>query len=585
MAYIVSARKYRPKTFDEVVGQHAVTNILKKAIEQKRLAQALLFTGPRGVGKTSCARIMAREVNKEFLDDPDQDLSFNIFELDAASNNSVDDIRELIEQVRIPPQVAKYKVYIIDEVHMLSNQAFNAFLKTLEEPPEHAIFILATTEKHKIPATILSRCQIFDFKRISITDIKNHLKKIAQWEDIEADEDALYLIARKADGALRDALSAFDKIVSLGEEKITRSLVANHLGILDFDIYFDIIDLIHKRDITALLQYFNKLVTEGVDIHFFIGGLTSHFRDLLIAKHPETIALLEQSDEIKQRYKAQAGYFDEETLTSAIDILVQADLDYKMSQNPLLLTELGLLKILNSIKDYKKKTLTANPNSGLPKVNEFQPLISGKVEEKKEVYTSTGNDESKDMSTQPESEAEEISGQDNREKINEHSQNKTVNTTASSDSPTPPNTKKNTSILGLNILKQKPVKKEQTKLNEDFTQEDLLGAWQEFVSILNQNGETRLAALLAHTEPDLQEKNIILEFDNTLTIKEFNSISKRLLHFLQDKLQNHFIQFKIIKTEPKQEQQIIYYSKSERIRRLIEINPVIKDLIQKLKLE
>ncbi len=355
MSYIVSARKYRPRTFDEVVGQQAVTNILKKAIEQKRLAQALLFTGPRGVGKTSCARIMAREVNKEYLEDPEQDLSFNIFELDAASNNSVDDIRELIEQVRIPPQVAKYKVYIIDEVHMLSNQAFNAFLKTLEEPPQHAIFILATTEKHKIPATILSRCQIFDFKRIGIVDIKNHLKKIAELEGIEADEDALYMIARKADGALRDALSAFDKIVSLGQNKITRSLVAAHLGILDFDVYFDLVELIHKNDIRNLLNFFNRLVSEGVDIHFFIGGLTSHFRDLLMAKHPQTLDLLEQSDEIKQRYKTQAGYFDEQVLTGAIDILVKTDLDYKMSQHPLLLTELSLLKITNLLNGVKKK--------------------------------------------------------------------------------------------------------------------------------------------------------------------------------------------------------------------------------------
>jgi len=355
MAYIVSARKYRPKTFDEVVGQQAVTNILKKAIEKKRLAQALLFTGPRGVGKTSCARIMAREVNKEYLDDPEQDLSFNIFELDAASHNSVDDIRDLIEQVRIPPQVGKYKVYIIDEVHMLSMQAFNAFLKTLEEPPEHAIFILATTEKYKIPPTILSRCQIFDFKRISVTDIKEHLKKIAEREGIEADDDALYLIARQADGALRDALSAFDKIVSLGGEKITRSLVAEHLGILDFDVYFDITDLIRQGDTAALLEYFHRLVEKGVDIYHFIGGLTSHFRDLLMAKNPVTLKLMEQSEDVKKRYEEQSRYFDEEALTKAIDLLVQADLNYKISQTPPLLTELTLLKVLSVLNGSKKK--------------------------------------------------------------------------------------------------------------------------------------------------------------------------------------------------------------------------------------
>ncbi|HFX18143.1 MAG TPA: DNA polymerase III subunit gamma/tau, partial [Flavobacteriales bacterium] len=283
MNYIVSALKYRPQKFEEVVGQQAVTNTLKNAIAKDHLAKALLFTGPRGVGKTTCARILAKEINKADGLSANEDFAFNIFELDAASNNSVDDIRNLIEQVRIPPQIGKYKVYIIDEVHMLSTQAFNAFLKTLEEPPAHAVFILATTEKHKIIPTILSRCQIYDFKRISAFDIKEHLQNIVQKEGLEAEDDALFLIAQKADGALRDALSMFDKVVSYSDGKITRKIVSESMSILDYDAYFKVVDLILKNDIPALLNYFNELLHQGFDAHQFTAGLAAHFRDLLVA--------------------------------------------------------------------------------------------------------------------------------------------------------------------------------------------------------------------------------------------------------------------------------------------------------------
>jgi DNA polymerase III subunit gamma/tau len=264
--FIVSARKYRPTTFKSVVGQQAITNTLENAIENNHLAQALLFTGPRGVGKTTCARILAKRINQKVTQDINEDFAFNIFELDAASNNSVDDIRSLTDQVRIPPQTGKYKVYIIDEVHMLSQAAFNAFLKTLEEPPNHAIFILATTEKHKIIPTILSRCQIFDFKRITVTDIKEHLAEIAVTEGIEAEDDALHIIAQKADGALRDALSIFDRVVSFSGNNLTREAVTENLNVLDYTTYFETTDLLLQNNIPGLLVLFDDILAKGLTV-------------------------------------------------------------------------------------------------------------------------------------------------------------------------------------------------------------------------------------------------------------------------------------------------------------------------------
>ena len=277
--FIVSARKYRPQTFKDVIGQQAITNTLLHAIENNHLAQALLFTGPRGVGKTTCARILARKINQEGYDDPNEDFSFNVFELDAASNNGVDDIRSIIDQVRIPPQTGKYKVYIIDEVHMLSTSAFNAFLKTLEEPPKHAIFILATTEKHKILPTILSRCQIFDFKRITINDTKDYLMEIAQNQNVQFEEEALRIISQKADGAMRDALSIFDRVVSYCGNNLTRQAVSENLNVLDYDYYIKVTDLILENNIPELLLTYNDILAKGFDGHHFIAGLASHFRD------------------------------------------------------------------------------------------------------------------------------------------------------------------------------------------------------------------------------------------------------------------------------------------------------------------
>jgi DNA polymerase-3 subunit gamma/tau len=333
--------------FEDVIGQEAITNTLENAIKNNHLAQALLFTGPRGVGKTTCARILAKRINQESMQNmsEDEDFAFNIFELDAASNNSVDDIRSLTDQVRIPPQVGKYKVYIIDEVHMLSQSAFNAFLKTLEEPPVHAIFILATTEKHKIIPTILSRCQIFDFKRIGVNDIKKYLKKIAKEEQIAAEDDALHIIAQKADGALRDALSIYDRVVSFCGKELSRQAVAENLNVLDYEVYFTVTDLILENKIPDLLLEFNAILGKGFDAHHFIIGLASHFRDLLVAKSPNTVSLLEVGENTQKTYIEQAKKSSESFLLKAIDIANTGDLRYKESKNQRLLIELTLMQL------------------------------------------------------------------------------------------------------------------------------------------------------------------------------------------------------------------------------------------------
>lgn len=355
--FVVSARKYRPKTFKDVVGQQAITNTLLNAIENNHLAQALLFCGPRGVGKTTCARILAKKINEKSAQSEDEDFAFNIFELDAASNNSVDDIRNLIDQVRIPPQIGSYKVYIIDEVHMLSSAAFNAFLKTLEEPPKHAIFILATTEKHKIIPTILSRCQIFDFKRITVTDAKEYLKYIAEQQGIEAEDDALHIIAQKADGAMRDALSIFDRVVSFSGKHLTRQAVTENLNVLDYQTYFEATDFILDGNIPDLLISFNHILSLGFDGQHFINGLASHFRDLLVCQNEVTIKLLEVGEQAKQKYLVQSKKAARAFLIEGIDKANTCDIQYRGSKNQRLLVELCLMQLASINYDGEKKKL------------------------------------------------------------------------------------------------------------------------------------------------------------------------------------------------------------------------------------
>jgi DNA polymerase-3 subunit gamma/tau len=373
--YIVSARKYRPSTFGSVVGQKSLTTTLKNAIQSNKLAHAYLFCGPRGVGKTSCARIFAKTINclnltpeGEACNTCESCLSFieqrslNIHELDAASNNSVEDIRSLIDQVRIPPQIGKYKVYIIDEVHMLSQAAFNAFLKTLEEPPHHALFILATTEKHKILATILSRCQVYDFSRISVADAVAHLQYIASSEGVAAEPDALNIIAQKADGGMRDALSVFDQIVSYTGGNITYQAVIENLNVLDYEYYFRITEAVLKGEVRTCLLILNEILEKGFEGQHVITGLASHFRDLLVSRDESTLTLLETGASIRERYRDMAKQCPDRLLFQAIERANECDLNYRESRNRRLLLELTLIQLCQltetgrTTPDDKKKT-------------------------------------------------------------------------------------------------------------------------------------------------------------------------------------------------------------------------------------
>jgi len=365
--FIVSARKYRPTTFESVVGQKSITTTLKNAIQNNHMAHAYLFCGPRGVGKTTCARIFAKTINCQNLSSEiepcnkcescvsfNEDRSYNIHELDAASNNTVDDIRNLIDQVRIPPQLGKYSVYIIDEVHMLSTSAFNAFLKTLEEPPEHAIFILATTEKHKILPTILSRCQIFNYSRITVEDAAEHLNYVAKSENIKVEPEALNIIAQKADGAMRDALSIFDQIVSFSGNEITYEKTIANLNVLDYDYFFKLTDAFLNEDIATSLSYFDEILDKGFDGLHFLSGLSKHFRDLLVAQDSKTINLLEVGMNIKQQYQDQTKKCSPWFLFQALKTANEAEINYRTSQNKRLTVELGLITLCNLIEIKKK---------------------------------------------------------------------------------------------------------------------------------------------------------------------------------------------------------------------------------------
>ncbi|MEC7567922.1 MAG: DNA polymerase III subunit gamma/tau, partial [Bacteroidota bacterium] len=527
--FVVSALKYRPQRFEDVVGQESITKTLENAIATDHLAQALLFCGPRGVGKTTCARILAKKINaKNDQSTDDNNFAFNIFELDAASNNSVDDIRNLIDQVRIPPQVGDYKVYIIDEVHMLSQAAFNAFLKTLEEPPSHAIFILATTEKYKIIPTILSRCQIYDFKRISVTDAKNYLQKIAESEGIKAEEEALHLIAQKADGAMRDALSIFDRIVSFSNETITAQHVSVNLSILDFDTYLYFTKYLIEGNIREVILSFDKILSKGFDGHHFIVGLASHLRDLWMCKHKDTVELLEVGEATKKKFLEQSEKASLDFLEKAIALANACDLSYKSSKNQRLHVELCLMQI-TSVTDEKKKS---KPYIKPPAKREEKPTIS---EEKQAVVEETSKAVEADMAVE-EVPIPEYTGVESPTKTDKQVDEKPIELNIKS---------KGVSGLSLSSIPiQKSIKANQPSngksiRDQQVGQERLESVWKKLFSELESEGEYNLAALLNLDVPRLKNKTEIhLNFPNKTNKVELESQKVKVLKALGDELKN-----------------------------------------------
>jgi len=564
--FIVSARKYRPQFFEDVIGQQAITNTLENAIKNNHLAQALLFTGPRGVGKTSCARILAKRINEEGAESNDEDFAFNIFELDAASNNSVDDIRSLTDQVRIPPQTGKYKVYIIDEVHMLSQAAFNAFLKTLEEPPAHAIFILATTEKHKIIPTILSRCQIFDFKRITVLDTKNYLKKIAAKENIEADDDALHIISQKADGAMRDALSIFDRVISFSGKNLTREAVTQNLNVLDYDTYFTMTDLLLENKIPDVLNNFNEILSKGFEGHHFISGLASHFRDLLVAKDKATINLLEVGDNAKKKYLNQSSKASISFLIQSIEKANQCELNYKISKNQRLLVELTLMQIASITFDGEKKKPA---NYIIPAT--FFTSISPPL--KKEIIPDVKvKDDLKTPSKVVDKEP-------------------LASSTQISKPPILKNIKRRSNSLSLkSIHQQKDIKKTTTEINYDdyprkpFTESELQTAWKDFQKFLIKKGEKSIASILATDIPTLQE-NFYIQFilPNKLMEDQLKQVKPKLIKFIRESLNNYGISLNIVVNETIQKK--FAYTPQEKYNKLLEKNAFLKDLKDTFQLD
>ncbi len=550
--FIVSARKYRPQKFSDVVGQDAITNTLENAIKNNHLAQALLFTGPRGVGKTTCARILAKMINQESTEEhlEDEDFAFNIFELDAASNNSVDDIRTLTDQVRIPPQTGKYKVYIIDEVHMLSQSAFNAFLKTLEEPPAHTIFILATTEKHKIIPTILSRCQIFDFKRIGVIDIKNYLKKIAKEENVNADDDALHIIAQKADGALRDALSIFDRVVSFSGDNLTRLAVTQNLNVLDYDVYFGITKLLLENNIPQVLLQFNKVLDNGFDGHHFISGLASHFRDLLVAKDAATVELLEVGDSAKKQYLEQAQNANLKFLLEAIDMANDCDLKYKTSKNQRLLVELSLMKLASITFDKQKKK---SKHFIIPASYFLSATIEEKLDVPEKIIKNSGPSVPSIVYIEEEKseykKTEEIIIEKQEHKVPEPVKIELKNVIRRKSALSISSIQRN-KIEEENLRnKQKLTKNIEELPKESFSEEKFLKVWRSYVESLHNNGEKIFASLLNADTPELNGNLIVISYPNQMMKKELNKVKSKALKHLRKELNNYDIDFKVTVNE------------------------------------
>ena len=557
--FLVSARKYRPTTFDEVVGQSSVTSTLKNAIKSNQLAQSFLFCGPRGVGKTTCARIFAKEINL-FNNTEIDDFSFNIFELDAASNNSVDDIRNLTDQVRVPPQVGKYKVYIIDEVHMLSKSAFNAFLKTLEEPPPHAKFILATTEKHKIIPTILSRCQIFDFKRVNNEDIVKNLRYVAKSENIEVEDEALFLIAEKSDGALRDSLSIFDRLVSFSDSKLTYNDVVDHLNVLDYQYYFKITEQLITNDISSLIVTFNEIIDNGFDGQHFINGLSEHLRKLLLCQHKQTVNLFSVNDSLKEKYLNQSEITDVKFLVEALKLTNTCDLQYKSSNNKRLLVEICLMQVssINFQDITKKKSKNFIVSSNNKNANDLKLL--GKELSIKE--DSSIKKESQDLIS--------------KIKLDDVPQ-------ISNDEQLP----KSKTISILSSLNQESVldNKKTIKTNsENFSNDDLIAGWNEMKAYFSENKKTNLVLALDVEDPVLKEDyKIEITLSNTSQVELVQDEKMNILDFLRKKMNNDFIDLNFKVNEINKED--IPYTNSDKFKKMYEKNKNLEILGQKLGLD
>lgn len=598
--YIVSARKYRPATFESVVGQHALTITLKNAIATGKLAHAYLFCGPRGVGKTTCARIFAKTINCQTPTAEgeacnqcesclafNEQRSYNIHELDAASNNSVEDIRSLIEQVRIPPQIGKYKVYIIDEVHMLSQAAFNAFLKTLEEPPHHAIFILATTEKHKILPTILSRCQIYDFNRIGIKDTIDHLQYVAKLEHINAEPEALTVIAQKADGGMRDALSIFDQVVSFTGGNITYKSVIENLNVLDYEYYFKLTDLLLENKVPESMLLFNDVLKKGFDGSHFITGLSSHFRDLLVSKDPSTLQLLEVGAGIRDRYKEQAQKCDQKFLYRAMKLCNDCDLNYRASKNKRLLVELTLIQCAQ---------LT------LPDADD----VSGGRGPKKILKPLFTQQAASTAATQPQPQAKAAAAQTAATAVPQPQGTSTAGSMNASRPSPLPQTREEKKIpvfkagsLGISLRRplheQQAVEKQEAKAAstaaqndatyEDyiFNEKDLDYYWREFAAALPKEEKANSARMMNMHPHLLNDTTFEVTVDNDMVEKYMVQLIPSVQNHLRERLHNRKITMTVRVSAPTEN--IRAYSHVERFQMMSKKNPNLLKLKEALGLE
>lgn len=607
--YIVSARKYRPSTFDTVVGQRALTTTLKNAIANHKLAHAYLFCGPRGVGKTTCARIFAKTINclhptsegeacnecescKAF----NEQRSYNIHELDAASNNSVEDIRSLIEQVRIPPQIGKYKVYIIDEVHMLSTAAFNAFLKTLEEPPQHAIFILATTEKHKILPTILSRCQIYDFSRITVNDTVEHLENVARKEHIEAEPEALNVIAQKADGGMRDALSIFDQVVSFTNGHITYQSVIENLNVLDYEYYFKQTDFFLENKVAECLLTFNDILRKGFDGNHFITGLTSHFRNLLVSRDPSTLQLLEAGASIRDRYQAQAQKCTPQFLYKAMKLCNDCDLNYRQSKSKRLLVELTLIQVAQ---------LTVEPEdagSGHGPKKQLSPVFHTAQASQPVAPPAQATPAATAPISQPTPQPQPAAA--STQPYTSTLQQSEVPYTKSSPLPKVSTERKAPVIkagsLGMSIRKTQtasaepaartasnaPVQQPVAETWEDymFNEKDLGYYWREFASLLPKE-EAANAGRMMNMHPHLlaDQQTFEVAVDNDMVQKYMQQLAPKIEAHLQEKLHNRKIRMTTRVSEANEN--VRAYSHVERFQMMSKKNPSLLKLKEALGLE